>query len=198
MTEFTKIAEWYTPPKYIEAARQVMGNIDLDPASCDAANQIVKATRYYTREQNGLEQPWVAQALWLNPPYGRTEKMTATRKSTIGLFVEKLLQEYQSGNVKQAIVLATTEVNAKWFYPLLQFPICFPDHRVHFIVPVQTRHGKYSQMFGTSFAYLGPNTQKFIDVFQQFGIIVQNVSPLQQKSTNLKLWDHVESDGMAS
>lgn len=184
-----KSAEWYTPSKYIEAARQVMGTIDLDPASCFEANQIVKATRYYTREQNGLEQPRVAQALWLNPPYGRTMKMAATRKSTIGLFVEKLLQEYASGNVSQAIILATTEVNAKWFYPLLQFPVCFPDHRIKFIVPVKLERGIYSQMFGSCFAYLGPNKEKFIEVFSKFGVIVENVSPLQPKYSTLKMWD---------
>lgn len=183
-----KSAEWYTPPVYIEAARQVMGSIDLDPASCFEANQIVKATSYYTREQNGLDQPWHSN-VWLNPPYGRTMKMAATRKSTIGLFVEKLLQEYASGNVSQAIILATTEVNAKWFYPLLQFPVCFPDHRIKFIVPVKLERGIYSQMFGSCFAYLGPNKAKFIEVFSKFGVIVENVSPLQPKYTTLKMWD---------
>lgn len=96
--EVTKSSEWYTPPKYIEAAREVMGGIDLDPASCATANQIVKATAYYTKEQNGLEQNWKGR-VWLNPPYGRTVRMKATRKSTIGLFIEKLLQEYEHGNV---------------------------------------------------------------------------------------------------
>jgi hypothetical protein len=184
-----KSAEWYTPPRYIEAARQVLGSIDLDPASSQEANQIVKATTYYTRAQNGLDQPWKTRTLWLNPPYGRTMKMAATRKSTIGLFVEKLLQEYKAGNVEQAIILATTEVNAKWFYPLLQFPVCFPDHRIKFIVPVKLERGIYSQMFGSCFTYLGPNTAKFIEVFSQFGVVVEHVSPIKQTYSTLKMWD---------
>lgn len=184
-----KSPEWYTPPKYIEAARAVMGGIELDPASCAAANCIVKAERYYTKEDNGLEQEWRARTIWLNPPYGRTEKMQGTRKSTIGLFVEKLLRAYESGLVEQAIVLATTEVNARWFYPLWQYPICFPDHRVKFLVPEKNERGVYSQMFGTSFAYIGPNEQKFIEVFAQFGHVVKPVSIPKLRLTTLNLWD---------
>lgn len=40
--------EWYTPEKFIEAARTVMGSIDTDPASCALANETVKATCYYS------------------------------------------------------------------------------------------------------------------------------------------------------
>ena len=50
--------EWYTPPAIIEAARNVMGSIDLDPASCYEANKIVKATEHYDIEDNGLTHRW--------------------------------------------------------------------------------------------------------------------------------------------
>lgn len=180
-----KSAEWYTEPKYIEAARTVMGKIDLDPASCAVANKIVKATTYYTQEQNGLEHPWYGR-VWLNPPYGRSVKMEAYRKSTIALFVERLLHFYESGDVSQAIVLATTEVNAKWFYPLWQFPICIPDHRVHFIVPEKL--DKYSQMFGTCFAYLGEHKDRFADVFSQFGNVVERVRSPKTVISTPGLW----------
>ena len=46
--------EWYTPTQYVEAARRVLGGIDLDPASCEVANATVKATRYLTKDDDGL------------------------------------------------------------------------------------------------------------------------------------------------
>ena len=39
--------EWWTPQKYIDAIREVMGEIDLDPVSCALANKVVKAIKYY-------------------------------------------------------------------------------------------------------------------------------------------------------
>jgi hypothetical protein len=179
--------EWYTPPAYIEAAREVMGGIVLDPASCEFANQIVKADRYFTKRENGLQQEWDARTIWLNPPYGRTVKMQGQRKSTIGLFVEKLLTCYEQGKIEQAVILATTEVNAKWFYPLWNYPICFPDHRVKFIVPEKL--DKYSQMFGTCFAYLGPNEEKFKDVFSQFGHVVKAIDTPKSTTVQPSLWE---------
>jgi ParB family chromosome partitioning protein len=177
--------EWYTKPRYIEAARQVMGSIELDPASCVAANEIVKAERYYTKEQNGLDQEWRARSLWLNPPYGRTKTMKALGKSTIELFSTKLIEHYRSGDIEQAIFLGTCQINASWFYQFWQFPICFADHKVHFMSP--DKHTNYAHMFGTSFIYLGPNEQRFIDVFSQFGHIVRAIGAPQSRPQQVTL-----------
>lgn len=181
--------EWYTKPRYIEAARDVMGSIELDPASCAAANAIVQAERYYTKEQNGILQEWRARSLWLNPPYGRSAKLQGQHFSTIKLFVDKCLAAYQSGDVLQAIILVTTEVNAKWFYPLWQYPICFADHRVNFFVPEFTKSGKYSQMFGTCFVYLGPNEARFTEVFSKFGRIVRAIDTPAPRPVARELWE---------
>src|SRR4051812_211485 len=38
-------------------------------AAADESN--AKCSRYFTRADNGLPQPWEREHVWLNPPYGR-------------------------------------------------------------------------------------------------------------------------------
>ena len=49
----SKSPEWFTPACYIKAVREVLSSIDLDPASCEAANRIVQARCYFTAADNG-------------------------------------------------------------------------------------------------------------------------------------------------
>src|SRR5262249_15848356 len=66
---FSGHVERYTPPKLIERARSFFGGaIDTDPASCAAAQNIVQANKYFSREQDGLAHPWHGRT-WLNAPY---------------------------------------------------------------------------------------------------------------------------------
>lgn len=158
--------EWYTGAKYIDAAREVMGSIDLDPASCEMANLTVKASRYYTKEEDGLNNPWVGNC-WVNPPYGREGG-----KSMIYAFIEKLIREYSIGNVQQAIILTPADTDERWFQLLWDYPICFASHKLSFDRPDQT---KSRQFFGTAFAYIGHDRERFIDIFEQFGPIAARI-----------------------
>lgn len=183
---------WYTPAKYIEAARTVMGKIDLDPASCALANETVKAKRYYTQHDNGLAQEWTVDGcpscVWLNPPYGRIGSENGGNKGYTPLFVRRLLHEYRAGNVVQAILLVLGNACfMKWFYPLWEFPMCFHDGRIYFDLP----DGSKSDFgFGNTFIYLGPNESKFVEVFSQFGTIAKRVSPSRERPMPVRtLWD---------
>lgn len=182
-----KSNEWYTPAKYIDAARQVMGGIDLDPASSELANQTVKAGKIYTVEDDGLKQPWNGR-IWLNPPYS-SQGMVGRSGNAAGpmqYFIAKLMYHYQSGDVSQAVVVVTTDTDASWFQSFWEFPICFATHRVMFNRPDGTRE---KQFFGTSFIYLGPNESKFIEVFSQFGRIAKAIDTPPAKPRTRTLWE---------
>jgi DNA N-6-adenine-methyltransferase (Dam) len=173
--------EWYTPSKYIEAAREVMGDIDLDPASCEMANRTVKAKRYYTREQNGLLQPWSGR-VWLNPPYNATDDCHLPQPT----WSRRLRYEYSKGHVQEAILLISAATKQKWFHELLDFPICLMLERIFFHrpgkEPEELRHGNTA-------VYLRPNEAAFIEVFSQFGAVVKRVSQPVQKPITLDLWE---------
>lgn len=117
--------EWYTPTKYIDIAREVMGSIDTDPATSEVANRNVQATTYFTAEDNGLEQEWHGN-VWMNPPYAQP---------LISQFSEKLIEELENGNTKQAMVLVNNATDTVWFNNLAKHAtaIWFIKGRIKFI-----------------------------------------------------------------
>lgn len=177
--------EWYTPTRYVEAAREVMGGIDLDPASCELANRVVRATTYYTKEQNGLLQPWYGR-VWINAPYGHTVGNDGTgRRSHQQAFAEKLLREYAAGRVEQAIILSLGNPNSVWFQPFFDFPLCFYRGHIDFYRPDGTT-GTFG--FPLAFVYLGSNENRFIEVFSKFGRTVRATDIPGRRPMSLELW----------
>lgn len=153
--------EWYTPGWVIEAARRVMGEIDLDPASCELAQEVVGAGLYWTKRQDGCRAAWWGR-VWLNPPY-----------SAPGGFVEKLIEEYTHGNVKQAVVLLNNSTETRWFQRLLmRFPVCFFNQRLAFW---RHDHADVGARQGQAVFYLGPEVDRFVSEFGEFGIVVRRV-----------------------
>ena len=148
--------EWYTPAEYIEAARSVMGSIDLDPASSDIANETVRAYTFYTSETNGLSHSWIGN-VWLNPPYS---------SELISQFTDKLIQEL--ANINQAIVLVNNATETEWFNKLVRKAscVCFPRSRVKFYMP-DKKIGAPLQ--GQAILYFGQKIPEFIKEFQSKG-----------------------------
>jgi DNA N-6-adenine-methyltransferase (Dam) len=142
-------AEWFTPSVYIEAARRVMGGIDLDPASCELANRTVKAAQFFNVEENGLVREWFGK-VFLNPPY--------RRDGIQGKFVDKLVCEYKAGRCTEAIILVGNRTECDWFAPLWEYPMCFTNHRIRFVSPVGE---KDSPVNANVFAYLGRSMMSF-------------------------------------
>lgn len=162
--------EWYTPAQYIEAARAVMGGIDLDPASNEYAQLTVKAGDWmgpeHTEYIDGLQFEWNGN-VWLNPPYGVIDGESQT-----GIWARQLISEYDAGRVQQAIFLCNAVTDRQWFQQLWRFPICFTNHRIKF----ETQDGTPQQpVNGNAFVYLGENAVRFARIFSRFGVVVSRM-----------------------
>ena len=154
VTNNSKDDEWYTPEKYIEAARTVMGTIDLDPASNEFANEVVKAGKYFDESTNGLEQEWFGN-IWLNPPYS---------SALIPKFADKLT----GSKFDQAIVLVNNATETAWFRKMVDkaSAIVFTTGRIKF----RKRDGTHgTPLQGQAIMYFGTKPYMFLNVFKQFG-----------------------------
>lgn len=129
--------EWMTPPNVIELARTAMGSIDFDPASNPVAQEYVKAKQYcvapdsptaqmlaedidgFARKHfeyldnvliDGLKQPWHGN-VWCNPPYSA---------GNIDLFVDRAIDQYNSGSINQMLMLVNSATDTKWYHKLIR------------------------------------------------------------------------------
>lgn len=146
--------ERYTPKEYIDAAREVLGVINLDPASSELANETVKAEKFYTSENDGLAQEWYGN-IWLNPPYA---------KDLLPQFAEKLA----NSDFNQAIVLVHNATETKWFLKFISkaSAVVFPTGRIDCKTPGENKN---APLQGSAIIYSGDNAEKFIEVFLKFG-----------------------------
>lgn len=83
----------------------------LDTAATD---QNAKCAAYYTKEQDGLLQPWVGR-VWCNPPYGRQ----------IGKWVARARQAAMSGEAEIVVMLLPARTDTRWWHDYIW------DERTH-------------------------------------------------------------------
>ncbi len=171
----TGTPEWFTPPTIIAAARRVMGGIDLDPATCLAAQAIIQAATYYTVEDSGLFHAWTGR-IWLNPPFDAP---------TIRRFVAKLVNAYQAGDVAQAVLLTDAGTDTRWFHTALDAAtaVCFSRGRIHFLT---TQGLSGSPTRGQAMFYFGSAVKRFQRHFRRFGKVIL----LQRAKTTTAVCQH--------
>lgn len=159
--------EHYTPAHVVELARKVLGEFDLDPASCAAANETVRARCYWALPVDGLECHWSGR-VFLNPPGGTTpdkwRKIFQT-KSNACAWWRKLCNEWQCGRTTEAIFIGFTlellrSAQGNWLHPF-DFTICVPSERLRF--------GGDSPTHANVIVYLGDKPERFVEVFSALG-----------------------------
>lgn len=154
--------EWYTPPEYLDAARAVLGAIDLDPASSEIAQKSVQADAYFTKDDDGLAQPWQGR-VWMNPPY---------TSGLVDKFVAKLAEHHEADEVPAAVCLVNNATDTQWFRQAASVAsaICFPTGRVRFLDP---EGNPGAPLQGQAVLYLGKDVKKFLCAFADFGFCVE-------------------------
>lgn len=91
---------WMTPPEVFDPLHAEFG-FTLDPCST-AAN--AKCAKFFTEAENGLEQDWAGEVVFMNPPYG-AEVYAWTRKARA---------EQQKGALIVGLLPASTDL--RWWH----------------------------------------------------------------------------------
>ena len=157
-TYFEGKNEWYTPPHIVKLVKQCLGQIELDPSSCKEANEEIQAQRYFTIDDNALDQSWDSKTLFMNPPYS---------KGDVTRFTNKFL--YELPCIDQAIVLVASFPETKWCQSLLVkcSALCFIKGRVGFI---NSNKGITDMpRWGNVIFYFGDNPKRFCSIFKSLG-----------------------------
>ena len=113
----SKTDMWATPQDTFDALAAEFGPFDLDVC---ATPENAKCARYYTREDNGLAQPWEGSC-WMNPPYGREIKA----------WMRKAYEASQNGATVVCLVPARTDT-AWWHDYAMKGQIRFLRGRLKF------------------------------------------------------------------
>lgn len=151
--------EWYTPREYLDAASEVMGAIDLDPASSDLAQEHVLAGRYFTRREDGLKQNWSGR-VFLNPPY---------KMPDVEQFVQKMISSFEAADIEQGILLTNNAPDTAWYQRAIRAcsALCLTRGRISFL---KAKDGQVEKreapIMGQTFFYFGPNVARFCEVFR--------------------------------
>lgn len=151
--------EWYTPPEYVDRARALMGRIDLDPASCEYANDNgVHAVAIWTQADDGLTQPWHGN-VWCNPPYGKQ----------VPAWVDRIISAHATREIDACCLLVNATTDVQWFQRLWDYPICFLEGRVPFY---NDKGDDPAPTHGSVIVYFGDDIAGFASSFGDIGHIV--------------------------
>lgn len=77
-------------------------NFTLDVA---ASQNNYKCSKFFTENENGLNQSWEGETTWCNPPYGRETKK----------WLEKGYSESRKDNLDKVFLVAS-RTDTKWFF----------------------------------------------------------------------------------
>lgn len=157
---------WFTPDVYIDSVRGVLGDIDLDPFSSEAANKVVRAQEFFSEERSAFEYDWRIRnktRVFMNPPYSA---------GVINRAISRFIDQFESHAFVEGIVLVNNATDTRWFKALVSCcqAVCFTDHRISF----WNADGKHvsNNTRGQAFFYFGSRSGKFKRIFKKHGFVL--------------------------
>ena len=116
--------DWGTPRELFDILNREFA-FTLDPCADDNNH---KCAKYYTKEQDGLSQPWAGETVFCNPPYSRKTKSNAGQAA----WIEKCYREAQAGSTVVMLIAARTDTAAFHRFILGKAEIRFIEGRLRF------------------------------------------------------------------
>ena len=102
---------WAIPKDFFNSLNAEF-NFTLDPC---ALPENAKCKKFYTPEQNGLNQDWSGEIVFCNPPYSEVSK-----------WVEKAYSEAKRG--AKTVMLIPSRTDTKWFHEFI-----YQKHEIRFV-----------------------------------------------------------------
>lgn len=100
-----------TPPYVLEAVRQLLGGIGLDP--CTEVDNPTKADNFFCLPWDGCALPWDDATIFCNPPYGEARDRWVNRcviEAKSGKLIVLLIPAHPDTRTFQKALLACTSV----------------------------------------------------------------------------------------
>ena len=123
-----KAVNLVAPKEVIDAAKSTMGAIDLDPYVTRDNNRQVQASRYFDRDQESVAD--IINRDWDAGESGRVFLAPVTTARDTRSLLNKLLREYRSGTVKEAVIWLNQNESLTRMPWLWSFPVCVPFKRL--------------------------------------------------------------------
>ena len=172
--------DYISPPELVATTAAFFGgSIDLDPASSESANSIIQADRFFTWKENGLNQPWKADSVFLYPPKSTlngAEQPKDTRlfrknlrfkKSAQRVWLELCYNKWLRNEFGQGIIFLTSSEVALLVTQKIgfDFPLCILSERPR-LLHEQTLKPVQAKVFG--FIYYLPSQLNYENSIRSF------------------------------
>ena len=159
--------DWGTPRFYVDAVREVLGKIELDP--CSNRHSVVDAEVEYMPPKNGLDESWDYATIYVNPPYGAYGR----HGGQIADWLARCAAAHEDHGAEVIALVPVATNTSHWKANVFgrAAAVCFLyDTRLKFLV--NGREGGKGAPMSCAMVYWGRRPRRFSDVFIGYGAAV--------------------------